>query len=462
MNTKLKRVIAIIEAIALNAGIFVTAAEFKNPKMTATFDITEPQYHNFNQYLNQWNYNPATQTQANVSPITLENDLFEKAYAYGWGGGAGNAYAWKSYLEIPVDVPKYDDSDMLYVSFYYKCPETFQCNGTKTNVTGEVLANHIIRDQYDRFLNLTTGYNGSNNLHITLTADNEWHKIEFYNPASDTKGKRLADGVLRMYPIAHITDPFAILISDLRVGVLHSNGAAYNNDKVYTETGWFMQQINEPTEILVNGLSMDMTKADMEIYSNTVEPTIEVTGSDYVLEKLGTGEYKLTPTAYGYDISQGDDGIVKYRERGFEHDTAGWIYNSGAISVNEIRNGDLKSDKSYYLHLNYEEGFYVDDMLAVGEIPAGEKYSYKKSFDKPESGKLTAVIAAYEKESKRLVEILSSDYAFADGDKKAHISIDMNKDNSDDTLYFKVFILDGTDTMMPLTECRTTASISIE
>ena len=176
MNTKLKRVIAIIAAIALNAGIFVTAAEFKNPKMTATFEITEPQYHNFNQHLNQWNYNPATQTQANVSPITLENDLFEKAYAYGWGGGAGNAYAWKSYLEIPVDVPKYDDSDMLYVSFYYKCPETFQCNGTKTNVTGEVLANHIIRDQYDRFLNLTTGYNGSNNLHITLTADNEWHK----------------------------------------------------------------------------------------------------------------------------------------------------------------------------------------------------------------------------------------------------------------------------------------------
>lgn len=443
--------------VAMVMGLCCPAAfaAIPNENITATFEMGAVSTGNCTNALNQ--YDTSATMTGSVAPITLENDIFDKAYAYGWtGGSSGNNYMWKTYMEIPVNVPEHDSADAIYVSFYYKSKPSFTFNGT-TYTCGESNAMNHIRDNKGTLLNLNTQVDGG----FTFTADDEWHKVEAYVAADG----RFSTNKLVFYNVYNLTVPMYFLIADVKVGVVHSNGDAYNNDKAYTEMGWFLKELGEVSALSVNGQALDLSGGQKEFTVKTADfsaPSIEMTGSDYIVNKVDSDTYEVTSVAYAYNKAAADTATVTYRQRGYDNGSGVWIYNSGNISNIETTNGTLKGE-TYTINLEYDEGFYVDGVKVDGTaVPTGKVYSYKKSFAKPENGTLTALIAAYDKETNQLVDVSLQNYTFAENETAVHISVDTNKDNSDDSLYFKVFMLDSLKTLQPLMPAKSTASITVE
>ena len=442
-------------------GLLAPGSAFLNKNPKTNFKLGAVSEGNSLNSYNQWNSSGnigSPNAPAEYAPIALEDDLFDKAYVYGWGGGQANyGNNLQTWMQIPLNIPEHTANDGIYVSFYYKSLSSR--NGKTPPATQRM--DHI-RDSANMAVNLDGGldYRGQNTGMgaFIFEADDEWHKIEIYMP-----GDRFADNTLRFFHDSTV-DALYFMIADVRAGVLYNNEVAYNNDAAYTDIGWFAKSVYVPSGITVNGEKLDIASAN-EFTVKTQDfsvPDVDVTGADYIITKLTDSKYEITATAFGYDKSKIMTDKVDYRQRGYDNGRGVWIYNDGPISVIETYNGDLMGD-TYTINLVYDEGFYVDGKKVDEEkVPAGKVYSYRKSIEKPASGVVSAVIAAYDKDTKNLVDVSIEEYTFASYQKIKHVYVDMNKDNSDDSLYFKVYMLDGMGTLKPLMESKTTQSVSVE
>ena len=394
-----------------------------------------------------WNY----ANNGVVPPVELKNDLFDEAYRFMYIPG-GNP-AWTSvYMKFDLDIPERKSSDGMYVSFYYKAASSFiGTDGVRYTSDASIPMDHI-RDGRERLVNLQTQGLGD----FDFVADDQWHKIEAYVPAYDTqKGyDRFNDNALYIYNGNKAT--MDVLVADIRVGVLSLD--SYNNDVAYTQMGWYLKELGEVNKLSVNGQELDISGDENEftIYTDEMTaPEVVLDGAEYFTEKLSKDSYKITAVAPAYNKALPDDGDVMYRER--------WNGSGFGGNINQItvKNATLKGE-SFIVNLKYDEGFYVDGKKVEGAVPAGTVYCYKKSFDKPECGEMTAFIAAYEKGTNNLVDVSMQPYTFEEGETVAHVNVELTQDNSDDTLYFKVMILDNADNIVPLMAAQSTASISVE
>ena len=450
MKKYLVRICSVAVAAAMAMGLCCTAAfaAIPNTGITSTFTLAAPEEGNMT---TSWNY----LGNGSVAPVELKDEIFNKAYRFMYYPG-GNPSWTNVYMKFDLDMPARNSNDGIYLSFYYKAASEFVGTDGKTYTSDASITMNHIRDAKERLLNLQTQGLGD----FAFIADDKWHKIETYMSADG----RFTDNALYIYNANKAT--MDVMIADIRVGVLNiDDSVAFNNDQCYTEMGWFLKELNTPSALKVNGESLDLTDGSKEFTVKTADfsaPSIEMTGSDYIINKVAEDMYEVTSVAYAYNKSETDAETVTYRQRGYDNGSGVWIYNSGSISNIETANSTLKGE-TYTIYLEYDEGFYVDGVKVDSEaVPAGKVYSYKKSFVRPEGNTIYACIAAYDKETNQLIDVSMQDYSFPANEYVVHTSIDMNNDNSDDTLYFKVFMLDSLENIKPLMESKSTASISVE
>ena len=352
-----------------------------------------------------------------VAPITLENDIFDKALPYMcYGGGSTNR--WDCFWDISLSCPEYDEDDVVYMSFYYKSASSFKgVNGVKytgNDMTAQTRFTGEAGDKYPIYRNMETAEYAL----PTIVADGKWHQVHLY-----AEGAKVVDATLR-FNFLDMKKAQYVLFTGFRCGVLkNASSDGYNEDRAYTELGWHLQSF-DAQKLMINSKEIALKDGVSEYTVSAQEDAITAelgeNSKSYVTEvkKLSPGKYQVTVAAPGYVKGRDDSDEITFRRK--VDSSTGEISSSATAEAYKVLNGSMK--RTYTVNL----------LLKSAEVKILVDGEEKTSLDGLSGGEEIILDVTYsniKKENKTYITVLA---IYADNNALAVVPV-RKEISSDDT-----------------------------